>query len=1021
MYSFLERLLDLNGLEAAADNFELFCLSDVPDQLRSEVEQYHYRQKIKAWLEKLLQELKSLRTKGKLKTLIIPRPTGESSAHQMLAHELTELLSGTEDSSYPAWIDDRMLSSYSKIGNHSPVIGIHDILDLLHFRQAITDGKYRECHRELIRSGVICRLPPPEYLLDELKQAQFDPNTEGLIENQPLSQLRQAVTAMLTSENVLGKMPLRQDMMAEEIQFKVKLWLLVDETMTLIWLADNLDYRRHAAMADWLFYCFLPNCGRCIISEGFKSDLLKGLAIEHSLQMSLGWRFMDQPRAAKSYYIWLFNRLRPAWQNHPGLSAAVLSHFTELVFQQLEDLSQLENNEQLIATFVGPLIHLPPEIFKILFFNQKLSSILKHHFVVGMHIDALDLFIPQDKWLDLVNTCIAQGLGNPVSTTLRGQQLDVEFIPGNGVGDIVVVSGEAANGCRVKEHLLEPYARLKHRLAEHRLAWLDNLEGGGFLDSVEATLWREPLKSENYAAAINGLYDACELSPNFYFVRAGLALSILKPSVIDLNIILPEHCEILEIVLPYAKTEWSDMDSFIVCGENVAEIAASVGKLAALPLGPPYDLATRILREISSGQVCSKEFRSVIVNLARSSFNPIVLENLLALFLQVPDLCDQEQLEKIVRNLLALNPEPQFEAAFDLYIDLLHLIWNHFQVSPEFGEKSYQQRVTWAYVYADKILESLVRQELKAPGHLVVAAQSIIKIATELAKRINPFENLPEVETDVALPSAASRWRTVISGTLGVLNNNATTLCNIQRTLVDALESLLDALKRSDVLKRYEFERFALSDYPPSPTNSSISNRGWAIALKIQALLSDQEKPLEIQPRDFWLAALNEEDINVISGYLLVLSRYPILPDLQASAAAMIEKVASDYAFNQETKLLYWTAASLLARLTNQLTGDLRDRLFDRALAGVKDDRTLWIGVCELVFRFDHLEGSEAKINRFISTLRKLVPMLPVESKEYRAFLSFLRCIEAQLPTSSWPSLWDVEKVIKNKDSSFID
>ena len=1010
---FLERLHELNGLEAAADNFQLFCLNDVPDQLRSEIEQYRYRQKNKAWLEKLLQELKSLRTKGKLKTLVIRCPTGESSANQMLAHELTELLSGAEDTSYPTWIDDRMLSSYSKIGGHSPIVGIHDVLDYLYFREAITPGKYCECHRDLIRSGIICRLPPPEYLFDELKQAQFDQNTEALIENQPLSRLRQAINTMLTSENVLGKMPLRQDMIPEETQFKVKLWLLVDEAMALIWLADNLDYRHHAAMADWLFDCFLPNCGRCIISEGFKSDLLKGLAFEHSLRIGVGWRFMHQPRAAKSYYRWLFNRLRPAWQNHPGLSAAVLSHFTQLVLQHLENLSQLESNEQLISTFVSPLIHLPPEILKALVFHQKLSPILKHHFVAGMHIDALDLFIPQDKWSDLLNACIGQGLGNPVSTTLRGRRLDVEFIPGNGVGDMVVVSGEAANGCQVKEHLLKPYARLEHRLAEHRLAWLDDLEGGGLLDPVEVTLWREPLKSENYAAAINGLYGACECSPNFFFIRAGLALSIFKPLVIDLDIILPEHCKILEIVSPYAVAELPDVDSFIVCGESVAEITASAGKLAALPWGPPYDLATRILREISSGQACSQEFRSVIENLARSSFNPIVLENLLALFLQVPDLCGQEQLERIVRNLLAVNPEPQFDAAFDLYVDLLHLIWNHFQVSPEFGDKSYQQRVTWAYVYADKILESLIRQELKSPGQLAVAAQSIKKIATELAQWINPFENRSEIETDVVLPSAASRWRTVISGTLGVLNNHVAALCNIQQTLLDALESLLDALKRSDISKRYEFECFALSDYPPSPTNSSISNRGWAIALEIQAMLSDQEKPLEIQPRDFWLAALNEEDINVISGYLLVLSRYPIPPDLQAPAAAMIEKVASNYAFNQETKLLFWTAASLVARLTNQLTGDLRDRLFDRALAGVKDDRTLWIDVCEMAFQFDHLEGSEAKIIRFIATLRKLVPMLPVESKEYRAFLSFLRRIEAQLPTSSWPSLWDVEKVIQ--------
>ena len=119
--------------------------------------------------------------------------------------------------------------------------------------------------------------------------------------------------------------------------------------------------------------------------------------------------------------------------------------------------------------------------------------------------------------------------------------------------------------------------------------------------------------------------------------------------------------------------------------------------------------------------------------------------------------------------------------------------------------------------------EKLIRQELKSPGQLAVAAQSIKKIATELAQWINPFENRSEIETDVVLPSAASRWRTVISGTLGVLNNHVAALCNIQQTLLDALESLLDALKRSDISKRYEFECFALSDYPQAQQTAALA------------------------------------------------------------------------------------------------------------------------------------------------------------------------------------------------------
>ena len=120
-------------------------------------------------MEKLLQELKSLRTKGKLKTLVIRCPTGELSANQMLAHELTELLSGAEDTSYPTWIDDRMLSSYSKIGGHFPSLASMMFWIICILGKRLRLENIASAIGDLIRSGIICRLPPPEYLFDELK------------------------------------------------------------------------------------------------------------------------------------------------------------------------------------------------------------------------------------------------------------------------------------------------------------------------------------------------------------------------------------------------------------------------------------------------------------------------------------------------------------------------------------------------------------------------------------------------------------------------------------------------------------------------------------------------------------------------------------------------------------------------------------------------------------------------------------------------------------------------------------
>lgn len=1003
---FLERLLDLDGLDATAAHFRLFCISHVCEQLRDEIEQARRRGKIRAWLERLLAELKRLRSNGKLKTLTVRHPPDQSDAHQVLHHELTELLSGAEDSSHPVWIDDRMMSSHSALGHRSPIVGIHDIVDLLRVRRAITEGKYRECHREMIRSGVGCRLPPPDYLLDELKQVPFDPNAGVLVESSALSRLRQSVAAILASD-ALGKMPLRPGTMSEAMQFKLALQRLIDDAMAMIWLAADLEDRRRAAMADWLFECFFPNGARFVSFEGFESDLLKGLAFEHCFRIYLGWRFMRQPRVAKAYYSWLFDRLWPAWQTHPNLYASVLEHLSESVFQHLKNFSARANGELWVQAFVDPLIHFPPDLLKIIVFHRKLKPLLQPHFTVGMRVDAFDLFIPKSQWTDLLNACIEQE--KPVSITLNERSIDGEFRAGGGVGDLLILAGETANGERVEIHFLVPYARLNHRSAQHRLAWLGDLEDAALLDPGVAVQWREALEEHKPVTAMEALREACERSPKFFFARAALALTTPKSETLDWSDVLPDRREILDAVAPCGETGEAVTHSLVARDGSIAEIAASVTPLAVFPWGPPDDLATKILSEVCSDTACSEALRNVVEDLARSSFNPVVLENVLALFLRAPDGFDRAPFDKLVRNLLAVAPEAPYAEAFDLYIELLHLIWNHFRLMPEFGDQGYEQRVIWAYTYADKMLENLIDRASDVRGCLAGAAGAIKAINRELEKRVNPFgEYGPEVDADVTLPCEASRWRIAIGGTLSIIKRDVAVIDPIRKSVLDALELFLNELNRRDVLTWPGTECFALSDLPGGPKNSPLNNRGWDTALELHALLSGQKEPPDTQLHDVWLAALDQQDLDVIGGFFLFVARYPIPADKQKSLIEIAEKCVCDHAFNPGTKRFYWSVASLLSSLTDQTIMDLRDSLLQRAFSAVDADHSLWIDVCELAFRIGYLKSSEERVNHFLATLQKVASILPVDSKEYGAFLSFKRRIEAQLPLWAYPRLWNV-------------
>ncbi|WP_426992448.1 hypothetical protein [Methylomonas sp. CM2] len=1007
---FLERLLNLNLLESAAKLFNFYCIDGLQEQLHSDIESNRYRHKIKAWLESLQSELKRLQAKDKLKLLTLPRLPDESPDDWNLSLALQQLLLGVEQINFPVWIDDRLLGSYTtaSANQNVPIVGVHDILALLYSRKVITEGKFVESFRNLTRVSVGCRLPPLSYLMGEIALAKIDATSGCLIENSFLAKLRESLFLTLSPTSILNKEPLRPDLMPEEASFRFQLHRLVDAAMVDIWASKKINRAQRIAVADWLYYKFLPQRGRLVsFGEEFSIDPIQRMATEQSLRMCLPWMLLNQSGSIREYYQWLFSYLEPAWRNQPALREATLFRFTELIIDQFKFCLKDEDKALAIEVFAIPLRCLPNNILVKLLSHPALEPHLSCYFQTGEYIETLDLLIPEDEWKELTESSINLGGGKSLAKTINDRKITIEFKPKNGIGDMICVSGQAANGRLTQLHILTPYIRLEHSMPEKRINWLDEIVKIGLLSEEDSINHRSILASDGFNVAVNALRTCCDHSADFFFSFAQYALKISKLSEHHWLQILPAYSDILISASPAEiSAEWLFADAV-----NTVKTKKRLASIAALPFGKPFDLATFVEQALSAGMIPIGTITELMDDLAASSLNPIVLQNLLATYLHLPDESSkQKQIEALIQTLLRLDQSPDTKEAFEHYIELLHLIWNYFQITAEFKNNTYEERVTWAYIYADRILGGMLQQKTSDLDYWVIASKNIKEAVVTLQKQQNPFVSEVDNEADVILPSAASWWRTIIGGTLGILRRDIDYLSNAKQSVLKMIQPLLNSCNAFDHTKLHQFEFLEPNDFVNNHKNSVITNQGWTYAEQLHAQLSGNQSYTQNQPMNFWLEAIKNGDSNLLNSYFSILARYPdpVEPELVESLSSIVEKFLEEASFNQVNQKSFLAQAELLGRLKNDHALDLREQLIEKAVNALHTERGLWSLIPDLLFRAYRDENRLLRVDSFIVAMNRIANALSIDTKEFSEFCVFIRRIEAYIPTENWPTLWKV-------------
>lgn len=998
---FLELLVELDALEALSRIFKLYCVEGIHEQLKADIEGYRYRQKNEQWLKNLLIELNNMRRKGKLKLLTLLRPT-QNNKNQPLSYELEELLLGSEQTNSPVWVDDRSLNSYVNVSSQVPIVGVHDVLGVILSRSTNAEGKYIECFRSLIRNGVSCRLPQAEYILNELKRARFDTYTGHLIENTPLANLRQSVWQSISSESILGKDAIRPELIPEKTEFLLQLHRLVDSVMVAIWIDDEYNKQQRFAMADWVYQYFLPQQGRPILWDAYSNEPIQGLAAEHCFRISLAWQLISKPYVINEYYQWLFPQIEPAWQQHKTLRDAALSRFSDLVISILNSSSVSKNNELEISIFTEPLRCLPSEFLEQLLIQPKLESQLKKYFKGGIYLESLDLSVSEDEWQQLSEACINAEPGESVSKTVKNRKLTVEFKSNNGVGDTICLSGQAADGNPHILHMLIPFGRLVHSTVDKRIAWFDEIIHARLLNIENVDSYRTNLVGGDFSKTVDDLKNQCEHSGNFFFTFASLSLEISDLSAHGWKQILPPYADIFSSILPNDYTaEW-----LFASSEDDFETKSRLASIASLPFGEPFNLSTIVKQSLSSKLISVEKISEFINDLARTSLNPIVLQNLLTIYLQIPEIDTQKQTETLITNLLTLDKND----VFDLYIELLHLIWNHLQLTSEFNKHDYEELVTWAYLYADCMLANILKQKkLDSRDYWSIASKSIKEALVDLKAKKNPFNTLLDDDVDVTLPSYASWWRTVIGGTLGVLKQNIDGLQNVQKIVGDVLQPLLDACINPQQKNLQTLDFFELTDYSNNFKNSPINNRSIQITTELVTQFSSKQSQPKLVPlRSLLQNILEGENTIALSNCFWVLARFPVPSDITNILIYAIKNHTEKHSLSKKSADLFLGEAELLGRLNTERALSVRKDFIGKLLSELNNNITVWQLIPEMVIRLYRFDEESQRTDIFIATLKQIAETLPKNTLEFREFSAFIRHVEAYMEADDWPRLWGI-------------
>ncbi len=693
---------------------------------------------------------------------------------QLLLKEIFRL---AQTEHFPVWIDDRFASQYERI-EQSPIVGTDDVLVLLKSRGFLSDEEYYRLLIKLMELNTLFLSLDPEMLLHYLRSAGRG-QTGEVQETYELKTIRRYFAGAFAEGTVLGVSSLDPGKLPESVLYYHQYRSTCRKLLLKVWSGGDLPDDQKQAISNWIvgrLWKGIEEISHCLLNP---PALPEGVALSQHLLISVAFdllfqksRAVDQPAG---YLSWLYDRfLKAHWEANPDAKRLVINHLASF-FKNMTEGTQEPDLRVLMTLSASLLAKAPLEITLALLADDSTRALFKDYIHETVEVSE-GLNVPAEEWKQWAFECLSLEGGETVEKNVEGRLLSLQWKEPSPFLAGMSIQFVSEDGTQSTHTQLEPFLKLYHPSPEARKLALEMFTPFLHVSSTKVAELKDRLMTlVGWESAADEVRVIANSSWEYFWERLTHLVRARVPISVDL--LFPNDPTMFVTHFPLSPTAFENPSAFrtewlalVQRKLETDDLQAALSNLLAFPFGEGISSSETITRLIDSGHVSRSQVLEAVIKFAARTTNPVALQNHLdiLLALQEGDPSSMDNIQVVVHKLLSpeeiTDPTP-LVPLYELYITVLRFAWGRMQTLDSFRMHSVRERILWAYAYTGALIEALDSLQKK---------EDIAAFSQWLTEKIEPswkslFEECFNEQIEVSHPMRASRLRTIVSGTFGIL------------------------------------------------------------------------------------------------------------------------------------------------------------------------------------------------------------------------------------------------------------
>lgn len=360
----LQFIVDNYLLDTIMETYHIFVEKVMIDEIEFEIDRHEQNKRIYSRLESLKNELIELKEQDKISFFPISHERDKAPYTNMLI----SLLSASEKRNIPICVDDRLMTSYPRVGD-SPIFCTFDILKILLKCKKITKERYCELVQKMYDLKVQYVLPDSDYVMQAFKLSSYDKKTNELVESDMLMQIRKIVAVAFSEYSFMSHETNTKLVMPEWESFLFHLQGNSRVIIRKIWESSMDDAKKYEA-SQWMIYHYSQ------FAFDFGTNVLeKERKNMQAIQMAdffLIGMLLPIEQDVERYYNWLYSWGKTYLASNNDIKGKAIAYLKEFIVSHLKQCRKQDGKElQIVYQLLSIGLHHLPEEYKAEIMREK--------------------------------------------------------------------------------------------------------------------------------------------------------------------------------------------------------------------------------------------------------------------------------------------------------------------------------------------------------------------------------------------------------------------------------------------------------------------------------------------------------------------------------------------------------------------------------------------------------------------------------------------------------------------------